>query len=601
LRYILILMCFIIALQCFAELPQKMSYQGVLTDNDGNPVANGSYTVGFSIHNNPGDRAVRERNQLWSETQTITVNNGQFRAILGSVTPLNLPFDEPYWLAITVNGNTMTPYSELTSVPFSFNSRNSVNADSLNGFAGSHYLDWNNMSNIPPGFADGADASGSVLYDAVVATSGGDYTSLEAAIAAGKKTIYVRKGTITNTSTLTLPDNAVICGESWTESIIDGFAMGSLGRVTMRNIKLTCLGGTYEGANSVFEHVWIETTSDLAITIGNASEVKNCYISSNKGITTGTQCLVEGNYLLSNTLNCHFGNLSKIIGNTFQGASATDAISAGQKCVISNNILTCSSTQGTGIYASPGCLISNNRIEGFNDGMCLFSSNEGTVCNANVVKSCGGFGYRFLSGTGTEYGVMTITGNIAWQPGNTGFYLMIASNMYLSNNSVYDGSGDGFFITSSTAEDIQINGNSARYCNGKGFNFYGSNFAHANWNISNNQAIGNVSDGFRLFQQNSAVTGNVSISNSGVGFYFSNGLTYSTFVGNNSFNNIAGGFYATGSPALNCTSITGNVIRDGFEISGQNSNSVISNNVFFGDSTTFGSPQTNTIINNNVY
>lgn len=150
-KYLFTLALVIIAVLCYSELPQKISYQGVLTDNDNNPVADGSYTVDFSIHDNSGLRINEYRAQLWSETQTITVNNGQFRAILGSVNPLKLSFNEPYWLGITVNGYAMTPYSELTSVPFSFNSQNSGNAASLNGFGSSHYLDWDNFTNVPAG------------------------------------------------------------------------------------------------------------------------------------------------------------------------------------------------------------------------------------------------------------------------------------------------------------------------------------------------------------------------------------------------------------------------------------------------------------------
>lgn len=597
----------IITLQCFAELPQKMSYQGVLTDNDGNPVANGSYTVGFSIHNNPGDRAVRERNQLWSETQTITVNNGQFRAILGSVTPLNLPFDEPYWLAITVNGNTMTPYSELTSVPFSFNSKNSMNADSLNGFAGSHYLDWNNMSNVPPGFADGTDASGSVLYDAVVASSGGDYTSLQDAVTAGKKTIYVRKGTFTNTSTLTLPDNAVIIGESPTESIITGAAIQGTGTASISNLKITCNSGGYyavniSGSGVKVSNVTVETTMNGGISLGDNCNVTNSSITGNYYCDFGAFSYLSGSKISGASLTCNFGQKSRIIGNSFTstGGGGYEAISAANSCVVTDNIVVSTGSTGIGIYCHSGSIIQGNRIEGFQTGIYGSTNTDGLICSNNLVKSCSGDAFNIHSYSNTEYGPVTVTGNIAWQPGGIGFSFYPAWKLYASNNSVFDAGSDGFFINTGSNNELSVVGNSARYCGGKGFNFSGGSYTHSNWNINDNQAIGNGSDGFCIFLQASSMSGNVSMSNTGYGYNFPSGLDYSTFTGNASSYNTLYGFTATGAPAICESSITGNVIRDSFRITGQTHYSVITGNVLVGDGNTFGSPITNSIIEHNV-
>lgn len=61
---------------------------------------------------------------LWTETQSVVVINGIFNVILGSVVPLNLPFEKPYWLGVTVASNPeLTPRFQLTSSPYSFNAR----------------------------------------------------------------------------------------------------------------------------------------------------------------------------------------------------------------------------------------------------------------------------------------------------------------------------------------------------------------------------------------------------------------------------------------------------------------------------------------------
>ncbi|WP_337873139.1 hypothetical protein [Ignavibacterium sp.] len=57
---------------------------------------------------------------LWSETKTLQVEGGIFATQLGSVTPINLPFDGAYWVAVSVGSDPeMTPRMQFTSVPYS--------------------------------------------------------------------------------------------------------------------------------------------------------------------------------------------------------------------------------------------------------------------------------------------------------------------------------------------------------------------------------------------------------------------------------------------------------------------------------------------------
>ncbi len=98
-----------------AQIPQTMSYQGVLTGADGNPVPDGNVSLTFRLYD-----VASGGTALWEETQQVSTTNGLFNVILGSVNPLNLPFDKPYWLAITVAGGTeLTPRIALTTSPYS--------------------------------------------------------------------------------------------------------------------------------------------------------------------------------------------------------------------------------------------------------------------------------------------------------------------------------------------------------------------------------------------------------------------------------------------------------------------------------------------------
>ena len=69
-------------------LPHTINYQGVLKDASGVVVANGDYNLTFKLYNtNSGGTA------LWTETKSLNVTDGIVNTQLGSVTPINLPFD----------------------------------------------------------------------------------------------------------------------------------------------------------------------------------------------------------------------------------------------------------------------------------------------------------------------------------------------------------------------------------------------------------------------------------------------------------------------------------------------------------------------------
>lgn len=146
----------------FAQIPNIISYQGVLTDNNGNIVPDGSYNIKFELFSvNSGGTA------LWSGTQTVPVTKGHFNVLLGTVNALNLSFDVPYWLEITVNGTTLTPRIELSSSAYSFNtSRIQGKPISSTVPDSGQVLQWNGSEWKP----------GTVPKDSLDETAGGDLT-----------------------------------------------------------------------------------------------------------------------------------------------------------------------------------------------------------------------------------------------------------------------------------------------------------------------------------------------------------------------------------------------------------------------------------------
>lgn len=91
-----------------------ISYQGYLTDSGGSPV-NGNVDLTFSLYN-----ALTAGRLLWQETwPAVRVTNGLFALDLGTLHPIPLAFDAPYYLGITVGADPeMTPRTALGSTPY---------------------------------------------------------------------------------------------------------------------------------------------------------------------------------------------------------------------------------------------------------------------------------------------------------------------------------------------------------------------------------------------------------------------------------------------------------------------------------------------------
>jgi hypothetical protein len=113
-NYLLVFLMIVLASTVVAAVPQSINYQGYLTDAGRLPV-NGTTSITFSLYT-----SATGTSSLWTETQqSVPVANGVYSAVLGSVTPLTLPFDTQYYLGVqTGTDDEMTPRHELTSAPY---------------------------------------------------------------------------------------------------------------------------------------------------------------------------------------------------------------------------------------------------------------------------------------------------------------------------------------------------------------------------------------------------------------------------------------------------------------------------------------------------
>ncbi len=114
-----------------AAIPRLISYQGVLTDEQGASVPDADHPMTFAIFDSPVDG-----NSLWFENRNVATINGVFDIFLGEETPLSLPFDRPYYLETIFDGHALAPRTLLSASSYSLNSANildSVAVRSING------------------------------------------------------------------------------------------------------------------------------------------------------------------------------------------------------------------------------------------------------------------------------------------------------------------------------------------------------------------------------------------------------------------------------------------------------------------------------------
>ena len=148
LKTVILLIAFIsivylmLVISLYAAVPQRINYQGKLMDNAGQPVSDGNYSVTFRIYNVSVGGVV-----LWNENQTASTQDGLFNVILGSVSSINLSFDQDYWLGVEVAGDgEMSPRHRLVSVPYSFRAEDANDSDRLNSQSAGYYLDAGNIN-----------------------------------------------------------------------------------------------------------------------------------------------------------------------------------------------------------------------------------------------------------------------------------------------------------------------------------------------------------------------------------------------------------------------------------------------------------------------
>lgn len=113
----ILIFCLLVFSAPAADVPRLINYQGKLTDNLGGPI-NIETAATFAIYTRANGGAT-----VWSEIQTVTVTDGLFNVLLGSVNPLDPDYFSTHpetYLGVKFGEEAeMTPRQEIVSVAYS--------------------------------------------------------------------------------------------------------------------------------------------------------------------------------------------------------------------------------------------------------------------------------------------------------------------------------------------------------------------------------------------------------------------------------------------------------------------------------------------------
>ena len=202
-------------------------------------------------------------------------------------------------------------------------------------------------------------------YDTVVASSGGDYTTISAAVAAGKTRIFVRNGTYNESVSFTASAaNTHIIGESMEGTIINigndkAFTLsGSYSVVANLKMQATSGNGTYifvpSGQYIVVDRVHFQTGTDKIInSTGAYNRYSQCLIEHTSN--TASMRLLFASGTQQAVVNCRIKcNSNNTAG--FMSVTCDDFTFTGNTFDISNG----NSGAGTGMVVSGTATISGN-------------------------------------------------------------------------------------------------------------------------------------------------------------------------------------------------------------------------------------------------
>lgn len=157
-----LLALFLCSTSALAAPNGKVPVQGFLTDGSDVPIDSALPTI-FRLY---GDGAATPGSELWSGTQTITYDQGEFSAHLGESAALDLALFEAnptVWMTMEINGSSVLGPFEVGAVPTSGFAHSAGDAATLDGSTAADFLPvsyappWTALTDVPADLLDGDD------------------------------------------------------------------------------------------------------------------------------------------------------------------------------------------------------------------------------------------------------------------------------------------------------------------------------------------------------------------------------------------------------------------------------------------------------------
>ena len=148
----------VLAAPAAADAPAYLPVQGVLADAEGLPVT-GDVVFRFALYESDLGGS-----ELWTELQTVHVEQGLFTVYLGDDRPLDLALFRDHdglWLGVTIGGDPEMGRLQIATTGYAAFAQYAGDAASLGGVPASNYrttstpVGWSDLTGVPPDLADG--------------------------------------------------------------------------------------------------------------------------------------------------------------------------------------------------------------------------------------------------------------------------------------------------------------------------------------------------------------------------------------------------------------------------------------------------------------
>jgi parallel beta-helix repeat protein len=417
-------------------------------------------------------------------------------------------------------------------------------------------------------------------FDAVIAPILGDYPSIQAALAAGKKTIFVRKGTYTLGSDINIiTSGTVIIGESRDGVIIDC-------NNTAYGIKAYGDSANYgDGTISITNGTSVVTGSGT-LWLANAAGGEYVQLRGDwhkiQSVDSNTQLTLAKNYY-GRSLSAEDYKIAAMLANirlenlTVQNYNQSSSGGIDFQWVMNSVIRNCAANNshhfGISLKETSRCALNKNVVHDNNEnGIYVKDSWHDAVCE-NFSYNNGNMGIVLSSSSNScvigsfctsndASGIYvysssdnSINGNCCENNNNYGIELTLSTNNVVSANSCAKNNNDGISLTA-TADNNTLTENSCKNNGGSGIILSGDDNT-----LNGNTCQGNAEHGIRLGGcEDNSVSGNICADNTQDGIRLTGTSDHNT-IGLNSASSNGGYGINIDSSGSDYDIVTGNQLN----------------------------------------